>query len=199
MDAIERNEARHYGVVIVPALVLPPSTHYWKAVLVRKLGVGENGGRHAVFVDVFDENGKPCRGRSDILVAWGWEGQRADERAAPKHLDKPEGEPMAVIDLYPRAKTWVQLISDSVPCERVQGITSALADEGPDVTYGHHSFYVRYQKVAHQIEFKPPVIPDTTEPKPQPVQLAVLESVIGTRLNEAHELIIQDLRKIGFA
>lgn len=196
---MERNEAQKYGVSIIPAVVLPPSTHYWKAVLVRKLSVGENGGRHNIYVDVWDEKGLPCRGRQDILVAWGWEGQRVEEKATPKHLDKPDGEPMAVIDLYPRAKTWVQLITEGTQSERVQGFTSALPDEGPDVTYGHHSYYVRFQRVPHEITFAPPVVDGSQPATPQTIRLAVIEAIVGTRFNEALDLITQDLKKIGFA
>jgi len=183
------NEAQKYGVSIIPYQY---TGAYWKVDVVRKLTSDQNGGRHNVFVDVYDENGLACRNKSEIRVCWGWEGQRPDEESPSKALDKPYGEPMAILDLFGAAKVWVEICSPGYGSERVVGLTAALPDEGGGATWGHHSYYILFRRTMGDIVAEPDTISGT-------VTLDVVERIVAQRMQEAISVISADLRKTGIS
>lgn len=191
-----RNEAKQYGVTVVQEAVTRETRFYWKALLVRKLTPAENGGRHSVFIDVNDENGMSCRGRPEIRIEWGWKDQRPDEQSPSKALEKPQGEPMANVDLFGKAVVWIKVESPGVPSDCVMGLTAAKDDEGPGATWGHHSYYILFQRVAVSQDTQP-------QPEPEPdkingqITLQEIEKIISQRLSEVFELIMADLAKKG--
>ena len=135
---------------------------YWRVVGIHHLTPDENRGRHAVYVDVLDEAGTRVRD-PNLRLRWGWEGQRADERADPKPFDKPDNEPAANADLNRGQHLWVHIEGDGLPSERVLNCHTDHADEpGPGGekwnTSGHHSFYILFQRTRRQGEVQKPDI-----------------------------------------
>ena len=136
-----------YAVRVEPAQVTG-DTSCWRLLGVYHLSPDENRGGHQVFIDVVDEQGVrvPLGGAT---VRWGWEGQRADETAPPRPLDKPEPEPAAVIDVFGGQHVWVEIAGDNLPSDRVANLHTGHADEpgsGGEIwnSWGHHSFYLLF-------------------------------------------------------
>lgn len=131
-----------------------PGGACWRLVGIHHLTPEENRGGHQVFVDVVDERGARIA-PGQAQVRWGWEGQRPDESAPPKTLDKPAHEPAAVIDLFSGQRVWVEIAGQGLPSDRVANLHTGHADEhGPNGeiwnSWGHHSFYLLFQRRAAQ-------------------------------------------------
>lgn len=143
----------------------------WRVLGVHHLTPSENGGKHVVFVDIVDEQGNPLRD-PNLQVAWGWEGQRADEPARPKKFDKGMGEPASNVDVYSGQNVWVKVEGDGLPSDVVSNMHTKHADEpGPHgetwTSIGHHSFYVLFQRTTQSIGAATGTAPGTA-PTPEP-------------------------------
>lgn len=152
----EVNQARDYDVRVLPTSV-HPGDEYWRVVEVRHLSPSENRGKHNVFVDVVDGQGRRVR-EPQLRIGWTWEGRRPDEVAVPQRLDKPDGgveqgNGNVEINGGQRLRVW---ILDARPSDAVEGIHTKWPDEpGPGGqkwnSIGHHSFYIRFQLAAANI------------------------------------------------
>ncbi len=173
-----------YGVTLLPAEVAAGQV-FWRVIGVHHLTPEENQGKHAVYVDALDSAGERVDDPT-LRVHWGWAGQRADEMAPPRALDKPDNEPAANVEMYGGQIVWVELGGDGLPSERVAGMHTAHADEpGPGGenwnSYGHHSFYVVFQRtvagvVTPEIETEPNgTTPDPGTPQPPVIEPAPTE------------------------
>lgn len=156
------NNATSYGVTVLP--VTPDASGYaWRVTDIRHVPPGENGGRHHIYFDLYDEDGSEQRGKPNARIAWTWNGRQNWEPAPPAPLEKAAPEHMANIAMGSGqvVSAWVE--GDGVPSDVVAGLHTDHPDEGADVTNGHHSFVVRFRK-ALATPAQPPVVP------PAPVQ-----------------------------
>jgi len=145
--------AEKYGVTIEPADV-PAGETYWKVIGVHHLLPLENWSNHHVYLDVLDENGN--RVRNPIAwVGWTWENRRPDEPANPVPIDKPDFEAGGNIAIgkHQVVSVWTAGLAPNAAdkSDRVTGIRTTHPDEPlPDGqlhnTWGHHSFYVVFQR-----------------------------------------------------
>ena len=154
------NQARQYGVSILPASV-PPGTAYWRVSSVRHLPGDQNRGRHHIFIRAFDAAGQ--RDRTPTLrVYWEWEGQRPGEKSDPVRLDKGDSDTgHADIPMEKGQIIMIHLAGDGAASEAVDGLHAMHNDEGPGNTWGHHSFVVEFQKT---VATSQPTEPPPTEP-----------------------------------
>lgn len=161
----DRNQARAYGVQILPVTVSAGAA-YWRVASVRHLTAAENRGKHNVYVDAVDSNGARVRD-PNVRIGWTWEGRRPNEIARPAPLDKSPAEPMGNIPL-----DWGQVmrvwIDATIPSEAVEGMHTNHPDEpapGGEIwnSIGHHSFYIQFQLSQAG---SGPVEPPPTEPGP---------------------------------
>jgi hypothetical protein len=155
----DANDADKYGVRIVPAEVAPGQL-YWRVIGVRHLEPAENTGKHNLYADLLDEDGKRVRDGSFQLER-GWEGQRPDETAPLVRFDKGDNEPATNIPIDRNQTLWVRVAGD-LPSDKVENLHTKHADEpGPNGelwnTIGHHSFYVVFQRTRHSGTTLPPV------------------------------------------
>lgn len=147
----EINQARAYGVAVLPTMVAAGQWEYWRVVEVRHLAPLENRGRHNIFVDAVDAGGDRIHDPA-LRVGWSWVGRREDEAAPPVALDKPAGEPAGNLDLYFGAHVRIWMIGNGLSSEAVENLHTDHPDEptpGSNEkfnTRGHHSFYVRFQR-----------------------------------------------------
>lgn len=147
-DIHSRNDALKYGVRIIPAEVAAGQL-YWQVIGVRHLDPVENTGKHNLYAELLDENGKRVRD-PNIRLARGWEGQRPDETAPLTAFDKGDNEPATNIPIDRNQNLWVR-VADTLPSDRVENLHTKHADEvGPNGelwnSIGHHSFYVIFQR-----------------------------------------------------
>lgn len=172
------NQATQYGVTVQQAEP-DESGCAWRVEGVRHLPAGENGGRHHVFVDAYDEDGRGLRGRQDMRVAWDWDGRHGDEEAKPAPFEKSAPEPMANIALGHGqvARVWIE--GDNTPSDVVANLHTNHDDEGEGVTRFHHSFAVVFRKARENVQ---PDVPPTAPPSPQPVDGE--RAAIAARLRE---------------
>ena len=145
------NQALSYGVTVQQVVADRP---YWAATLVRHLTPVENKGKAGIFVHVFDANGWRVRD-SRLRIVWSWAGRQHWEIAPPAPLDKAD-HPMELghgnIDIHWGARASIWLEGDGLPCDVVNNLHSMhgpeLGPSGEKWNYeGHHSFYVRFQRV----------------------------------------------------
>lgn len=145
------NQAREYGVSILPALGVTPGAEYWRVVEVRHLSPSENQGKHNVYVDAVDAAGKRVRG---TYIDWDWAGRRSDEAPpAPTLMNKPDNEPAGNVPI--EKGQHIRLWLFGLPSEAVDSLRADHGDElGPNGerwnTDGHHSFYVKFQRAVAQ-------------------------------------------------
>jgi hypothetical protein len=157
------NKAAKYGVGIHAA----PFGAAWRAVEVRHLTPEENKGRHAVYVDVIDETGREYSQaeRFQYSIGWKWDG---GPDVAPKPLDKPDTpleQGHGNIDLYEHQTMSVWIVGDLMASDRVVGFHVRHPDElGPNGeiwnSRGHHSFYVKFQRMVDVEPVQPPATAD---------------------------------------
>ncbi|RME48727.1 MAG: carboxypeptidase regulatory-like domain-containing protein [Caldilineae bacterium] len=151
--------AQKYGVRIEPAEVAAGET-YWKVIGVHHLLPMENWSNHHVYLEVLDENGN--RVRNPIAwVGWTWENRRPEEPANPVPIDKPDFEPGGNIAINKEqvVSVWVAGLAANATdkSDRVTGIRTTHPDEPLEDgtlhnTWGHHSFYVVFQKTVKPAE-----------------------------------------------
>jgi hypothetical protein len=165
------NDAERYGVRIVPAQVAGGQL-YWRAIGVRHLEPAENKGKHNLYAELLDEEGKRVRDANAQLQR-GWEGQRPDESSPLVRFDKGDNEPATNIPIDRNQKLWVRVTGD-LPSDTVENLHTKHADEaGPGGelwnSIGHHSFYVVFQRTRQAVATVPPVT-KPAEPAPKPVE-----------------------------
>ena len=130
----------------------------YQVIGIHKLTPEQNAGKHNLYLDVIDINGK----RIPERIEWGWLGQRQNEIANPVILDKPASEPSGNISLGGFQIVWARVLGK--PSDTVSNVTTGLPDEGPGNTWGHHSYYVAFLWVETGIPVVPPVIPPPVIP-----------------------------------
>lgn len=136
-----------YNVRVQPAEVTA-GTVYWRMIGVHHLAPDENRGRHHVFVEVLDEAGQRVRD-PNLKMEWTWEDSSESPITSP--LDKPHNEPAGNIPIHLNMKVALWLTGDGRASDRVTNLHAQHADEpaaSGDLwnSYGHHSFYVVFQR-----------------------------------------------------
>lgn len=125
-----------------PILVVTNASPRFEIIGIHKLTPSENVGKHNLFIDVVDKDGKIMK---DVKIAWGWEGQRPGEVTRPLVLDKPESEPSGNLVIWSNQKIWAMVLDK--PSDKVYNVHTQLPDEGSGNTYGHHSYYIVWMLV----------------------------------------------------
>ena len=156
-NAAPDHRAANYGVHIQPINASAEAT-YWKLLGIYHLAPDENNGRHNAFVEVLDEEGKRIPQRDHLRVGWTWEG-KSDGPPQPARLDKPNDEPAADVPIE-KGMTLHLWIEGEGPSDRVVGLHTRHADEPGQQnpqgnTYGHHSFYIVFQRTTQPSKTKP--------------------------------------------
>lgn len=161
------NTAERYGVVVNQIGV---DGYAWRCIGVYHLAPEENRGRHNVFVDVLDEQGKRVRNAN---IKWRW---ADDAPQQTRWLDKPDNEPACDVPIDKGATVSLWVDSGALATESVTGIHTRHPDEGTGNTYGHHSYYVVFAKLRTSTAIiTPPVIdPPVTPPTNSAAILAQL-------------------------
>lgn len=161
------NQARDYGVSILPAAGVTPGVEYWRVVEVRHLTPTQNQGKHNVYVDAVDVAGKRVRD-PNLRIYWDWAGRRADEaRPGLVPLDKPDNEPAGNVAIEKGQHVLLWIVGGNLPSEAVDNLHTDHGDElGPNGerwnSAGHHSFYVKFQRTVAQAG----TVPGTGNPQP---------------------------------
>jgi hypothetical protein len=152
------NQAAHYGVSVVRH---PTTGACWRCIGVFHLPPEDNRGRHNAFLEVLDEQGKRTNAP---VVNWTW---YIDAPIQVRKLDKPDNEPAADIPIERSMTVTIRVDGGGIPSDSVGGLHTRHADEANGNTYGHHSFYVIFQRqnAATQIDPEPtrPTEPPTIE------------------------------------
>jgi hypothetical protein len=132
------NNAAKYGVQVQPISNLGAAQQYWRVVGIHHLTGPENMGNHHTYVDVLDEQGKRINGARLVLK---------QEGAAPVFavVDKPANEAGTNFPMWSNTRATVA-VESALPSEAVTGLRSDHADEEVGNTWGHHSFYVVFQR-----------------------------------------------------
>lgn len=135
------NDAEKYGVSVKTLQDIHPdaeSGKYWKVIGVHHLTGQENGGNHHVFCDVLDENGVRIYGTRLAL-------SQINSPVVWAVIDKPQNEPGTNFPMWLSTNGTVYVDGDLIS-ESVTGLTSRHPDEDFGNTFGHHSFYIVFQK-----------------------------------------------------
>ncbi|MCD6290296.1 MAG: hypothetical protein J7M34_07315 [Anaerolineae bacterium] len=131
------NDAQAYGVRIVPVKVDPAqSKAVWRVRRVHHLTPEENGGRHHIFIDMLDENGKRIMG-AQARVTW----PNGEQIVT---VDKPANEPGTNFPMWKGQVCSVEGVG--LPSDRVENLHTNHPDEAPGNTLFHHSFLVIFQR-----------------------------------------------------
>jgi hypothetical protein len=142
------NDAVDYGASIVPA----NSINAWRCIGIHHLTPDENRGRQNVFIDVLDESGNRLR---QPIINWTFSFGGPVQQ---KRLDKPANEPAADIPIDKDA-TITLWVADSLDSDRVGELYTRHRDESPGNMWGHHSFYVVFQRQKAMMPINPPIDP----------------------------------------
>lgn len=172
------NQAADYGVNVIKADPGPA----WRCIGIFKLTPQENRGRHNVFLDVLDEQGNRTR---QPVINWTW---YMDAPQQTVRLDKPDNEPAADIPVEESYTVTLRVNGNGLPSDSVGGIHTRHADEGEGSTYGHHSFYVVFQRQQVGI-LAPPV--DPVDPPPTDDALAQRVAVLEQQMRQTATMLQQ--------
>jgi hypothetical protein len=139
--------AEKYGVTIWEAQVADGQL-YWRVIGVHHLLGPENQRSHNILVEALDEEGRVLR-QGRAYAASTWEGRH--DGPDVKALDKGTSDPMGCD--FPMGKEATYSVwmkgkekSSDDPSDRVEKLHTRHADEGPDNTIGHHSFFVVFRR-----------------------------------------------------
>lgn len=135
------NDATRYGVEIKSLSNLDVSSDaetYWRVVGVHHLTGRENMGNHHIYVDVLDEDGNRIRNARLVL-------RQSDRAPVFAVVDKPANEPGTNFPMWASTRATVAVEGD-LPSEAVAGLRTDHADEEIGNTWGHHSFYIVFQR-----------------------------------------------------
>ena len=156
------NLAEAYGVRIESVITTGAC---WRAVLVRHLTANENNGQHNLFVDVVDQSGNRV---FDPRLRIAWLDHPGDTTADYSNLDKPDtpiekGDGNVPIEKAQTLTAWIT--GDGLPSDKVTGIHTRHADESiGGNSWGHHSFYIKFQRTTGGDKPTDPVDPPPTDP-----------------------------------
>ena len=152
------NDAVQYGVgvkALADTSVPLNAQQYWRVIGIHHLTGNENRGNHHAYCDVVDEDGRRLNGARLVLT----EGNAAPVYAV---VDKPPNEAGTNFPLWSKTRASVAVTwpgDNPLPSETATGIRIDHPDEEVGNTWGHHSFYVVFQRTN---------IPKQEEPAPEP-------------------------------
>lgn len=141
------NGAAAYGVQIQETQA-PDGELYWRVIGVHHLLQAENEGNHTILVEALDEEGNRLR-QGKVFAATTWDGNNG---APPvKALDKASHDPMGAdfpMGVHSTNSVWIKgaQADSNEPSDRVVNMHTRHDDEPPGNTFGHHSFYVVFQR-----------------------------------------------------
>lgn len=144
-EPIYNDAAAKYQVDIkfLPDIEVPDdATQYWRVIGVHHLTGAENMGKHHVYCDVLDEEGKRIDRARLVLF-------QADTDPVFAVVDKPAHEAGTNFPMWKTDKATVSVVwpEDSpLPSEQVMGLSTGHLDEEVGNTLFHHSFYVVFQR-----------------------------------------------------
>jgi hypothetical protein len=189
-----RNAQEQYEVNIVAANVSEGET-YWKAIGVHHLLPEENQSNHNVFLEALDEAGHrvqaPC-----ALAGWTWKDKKPGEHVNPVVLDKPLSEPAGNIAVFPPQKiaVWIQGLPQGpeAKSDHVENLHTMHDDEcGPKGeiwnSYGHHSFYVVFQRTRKGADIKGTISGQVVNGKGYRVRLWQGNNVVADQVVDEHQ------------
>jgi hypothetical protein len=145
------NNAARYGIQVKP-VGDTTAQQYWRVIGIHHLTGPENMGNHHAYIDVLDEEGRRINGARLVLT---------QEGAAPQRvvIDKPANEAGTNFPMWSNTRATVA-VDGPLPSEAVTGLRTDHADEGVGNTWGHHSFYVVFQRTTKPAS--PPPVQETT-------------------------------------
>lgn len=155
----------------------PTQTPVYKIIGIHKLTPQENVGKHNLYIEVRDSEGR--RPKEPIFINWGWAGQRSNEKSLPILLDKPLSEPYGNIPIWSNQVIWATV--GNRLAETVSNVHTHLPDEGPGNTYGHYSYLVVWQEVTGEQEPLPP-------PSPEEGPIQEIKLKLGQIKNLVHDI-----------
>lgn len=118
---------------------------HWHVISVYHMPQEENQGRHHVYVNVLDENG--FRAKDERLrIAQTWEGRKPEEAAPSALLDKPPGEAMGNIPIFPNQILTIWIEGDDLPSDKVKNLRTDHAEN-----WGLHSFKIIFQRQEYDL------------------------------------------------
>ena len=142
----------------------------YKVIGVHHLSGQENAGKHHIYVDVLDEQGQRINGAQIAIMP-------QDGFPSYAIVDKPPNEPGTNAPMWGGGQYEIRVAHQ--PSDRVLGLSTAHPDEpGGGNTWGHHSFYVVFQRVASAEPVEPePEQPPVEQP---PVDDETIQLIIDT-------------------
>ncbi|NPA91493.1 MAG: hypothetical protein GXO55_08605 [Chloroflexi bacterium] len=140
-----RNDARSYGVLILPAQVRPGQA-YWRVLRVHHLTPEENRGDRALFLDVVDEEGRRVPGARVRVIG---------PQGAREYTLQPDEKAPGVRVEMERWVFYEAEVADG-PSERVAALSAAHPAEGKGNPEGRHSFLVVWERVLVPVAEEPP-------------------------------------------
>ncbi|NJN94363.1 MAG: hypothetical protein HC875_09860 [Anaerolineales bacterium] len=117
----------------------------WRLIGVRQLTAVEGGSKQYLYIDLVDQNGQPVRGAAP-LIAWTWEGRRANEAAPPMRPDKPAQEAAGNIGLAAGQKITVWVQDGNNFSDGAANLQATPPRPAPGSDTGPRSFYVLFQR-----------------------------------------------------
>lgn len=170
------NDAASYGVqvkALAESSVPLNAQYYWRVIGIHHLTGAENMGNHHAYCDVVDEDGRRLNGSRLVLT----QGSTAPLFAV---VDKPPNEAGTNFPLWSNTRGTVAVAwpgDNPLPSEAVSGIRSDHADEEIGNTWGHHSFYVVFQRTKIPKEEPAPAPVPTTPPPSEGPPLSLEETI----------------------
>lgn len=178
------NDAADYGVSIVRA----KSLKAYRCIGVYHLTPEQNNRRHHVYIEVLDEQGN--RDKSPML---NWT-VSTDMPMQSRPLDKPDNEPASDIPMEKWDTVTVRINDGRAggDSDSVGNLHVRHADEGAQNTWGHHSFFLCFQRQADAI-ITPPIDPPVpVEPAPATLTLESLAQRVA-KLEVDNQLLQKQL------
>ncbi len=162
-EPVFNNAKERYGVeikTIDQVSIAVGATQYWRVIGVHHLTGAENMGNHHIYCDVLDEDGKRLNG-SRLVMQQG--------TSAPLYavIDKPAHEAGTNFPMWSTTMAAVAVSTpedNPLPSESATGIRSSHPDEEVGNTWGHHSFYVVFQRTKLSSEGPPKPAPVPQSP-----------------------------------
>lgn len=115
----------------------------WAVVGCWHLSGDQNGGNHHVYADLLDVNGALLPLPATPQLCYSWEGRTNERAPNPVTFDKRPPEPAANIPIFKgqRLEIWIEGESD-----HVSNLRTDLPDDEAGNSWGHHSYYVVFQR-----------------------------------------------------
>lgn len=178
------NDAEPYGVSVVRQEPNEQGVK-WAIIGVHHLTPDENRGGHQLYVEMLDEQGQ--RVQPVGWLTYTWDGIQEHELPTPPiRADKPDHEPKGHLGVWANQTIHLRCHGTSYDANQpdadggsdwISGVHTRHADEGveggPRNTYGHHSFYVIYQRKVDEPPPPPLQAEFSAAPTSGPAPLAV--------------------------